>query len=265
MAGNPYNRLDPDRIVATSEQLSRRVAERFPESGLSRIAQELHAIASRAKVSSARIQRPNYLLRALVLALLGAVLAVAIQVSLQLRLKTEVEGVSEFAQFIEATLGSFVFLGAGIAFLVTLESRLRRNKALRAVYELRSIAHIIDMHQLTKDPDHVLHGGPSTQSSPRRRMTPFQLGRYLDYCTELLSLVSKIAVLYIQGFSDPIALDAVDQIENLTTGLSRKIWQKLMLLGRIPSPELSPDSASLGTGSGAPGAAGDRQTGGQGT
>jgi hypothetical protein len=29
---------------------------------------------------------------------------------------------------------------------------------------------------------------------------------------------------------DPVVLDAVDGIENLTTGLSRKIWQKIAIL-----------------------------------
>jgi hypothetical protein len=31
---------------------------------------------------------------------------------------------------------------------------------------------------------------------------------------------------------DPIVIDAVTEIENLTTGLSRKIWQKISLIGK---------------------------------
>ena len=61
-------------------------------------------------------------------------------------------------------------------------------------------------------------------------MTRMQLARYLDYVTELLSLVSKIAALYVQRFDDEVAMDAVNDIESLTTGLSRKIWQKITLL-----------------------------------
>ena len=64
-------------------------------------------------------------------------------------------------------------------------------------------------------------------------MTPFELSRYLDYCTELLSLTGKVASLYVQDFQDPVALDAVNDIENLTTGLSRKIWQKIMILDAL--------------------------------
>jgi len=63
-------------------------------------------------------------------------------------------------------------------------------------------------------------------------MTRFELSRYLDYCTELLSLTSKVASLYVQDVQDPVVLDAVNDVENLATGLSAKIWQKIMILDR---------------------------------
>jgi hypothetical protein len=56
------------------------------------------------------------------------------------------------------------------------------------------------------------------------------LTRYLDYCSELLSLVGKLAALYAQSTSDPVVLQAVNDIEQLTNGLARKIWQKIMML-----------------------------------
>jgi hypothetical protein len=61
-------------------------------------------------------------------------------------------------------------------------------------------------------------------------MTPFELNRYLDYCSESLALISKIAALYVQDFQDPVLLDAVDDVEDLTAGFSRKIWQKITIL-----------------------------------
>ena len=57
------------------------------------------------------------------------------------------------------------------------------------------MAHIVDMHQLTKDPERLLQGGPATPSSPQRTMTPFELGRYLDYSSEMLSMISKTAAI----------------------------------------------------------------------
>src|SRR5438270_484593 len=60
---------------------------------------------------------------------------------------------------------------------------------------------------------------------------------YLQLCTELLSLVSKIGHLYVQDFPDATSLNAVDQVETLATGLSNKIWQKIQILDRIRSQE----------------------------
>jgi hypothetical protein len=64
-------------------------------------------------------------------------------------------------------------------------------------------------------------------------MTPFQLNRYLDYCSDALALISKIAALYVQNFQDPVLLDAVDDVEDLTAGFSRKIWQKITILENL--------------------------------
>jgi len=88
------------------------------------------------------------------------------------------------------------------------------------------------MHQLTKDPDQIFSAMPDTASSPQRTMTPEQLGRYLDYCSEMLSITSKLAALLVQRFSDSLILDAVNDIETLATGLSGKIWQKIRLIDR---------------------------------
>ena len=68
-------------------------------------------------------------------------------------------------------------------------------------------------------------------------MTNFLLGRYLDYCSEMLSVLSKVAALWSHASADSEVLRAVDQIENLTTGLARKIWQKMMILSEVrPTP-----------------------------
>lgn len=58
-----------------------------------------------------------------------------------------------------------------------------------------------------------------------------ELGRYLDYCSELLAVVSNVAALYAQGDDDSITLQAVDSIEELCSGISRKLWQKMQMIG----------------------------------
>jgi hypothetical protein len=81
-------------------------------------------------------------------------------------------------------------------------------------------------------------------------MSPFELGRYLDYCSELLSLVSKTGASYVQQFPDPQAIEAVDGLTTLTTDLSRNIWQKIMILEATvagadaqPKPAMMPADA----------------------
>ena len=72
-------------------------------------------------------------------------------------------------------------------------------------------------------------------------MSAFELNRYLDYCTEMLSLSGKVAALYIQHFEDPEAVSAVNDLEDLTSGLSRKIWQKIMVLPSAARDLTQPD------------------------
>ena len=133
-------------------------------------------------------------------------------------------------QVSEAGLNIFLLLSAAILFLVTAETRVKRRRALKAIHELRALAHVIDMHQLTKDPERLQVSRTQTPSSPKQNLSPAELGRYLDYCSEMLSLIGKLAALYVQKFDDPVALAAVNEVEDLTTGLSRKIWQKIMII-----------------------------------
>jgi hypothetical protein len=94
------------------------------------------------------------------------------------------------------------------------------------------------MHQLTKDPSSILGDGAPTEASPQRAMSKYELTRYLDYCSEMLSLTSKLAALYAQVLPDTVVIDAVNEIENLTANFSRKIWQKISIIESFPAPAL---------------------------
>jgi len=230
-----YRTIRADEIIRTATRLVERVRARFPDSGLAKVAEEILAVARETDERCRLIRRPHLLLRlgVVILIVLGA--GLAFLVVRNVRRDEAVWDASNFIQASESLLGDVVFLGAAIAFLVTLENRVKRGRALSAINELRALAHIIDMHQLTKDPEMVLAHHAPTAASPARNMTPFELNRYLDYCSEMLALVSKIAALYVQSFPDSQALAAVDAIESLTTELSQKIWQKIMILDRYSS------------------------------
>jgi hypothetical protein len=239
-----YRSIDATSLVATVERLRSRIEERFPGSGLGRVARELEEVARQSAARVEATRRPYVLLRVGKVVLVGllAVASWAFLVPLFAMSRTDAVELTELVQAIESAVNDLVFVAIGIWFLASLESRLKRAQILAALHELRAIAHIIDMHHLTKDPERVLLGGPSTPSSPHRDLTPFELGRYLDYCTELLALVGKIAALYAQATDDTATLAAVDQIDDLTGGLTRTVWQKIMLLHQLAGDGLRPSA-----------------------
>jgi hypothetical protein len=224
-----YRTLNPDKIIATLEKLQDRISERFPNSGLSNVCRELVGVANESKAKAAAAGRPYYLLRIgtglvllLGLALLGYVATI-------IEVKRGAENLFGVLQGIEAAVNILVLTGAGVFFLATLESRWKRQQAFRELHQLQSIIHVVDMHQLTKDPSRILSSGTPTSSSPERPLTPFQLTRYLDYCSEMLSLAAKIAALYAQATKDPVIIESTRGLEQLTANLSSKIWQKIRL------------------------------------
>jgi len=225
-----YTTLDPTQLIDTIERLCRRVGERFPEAGLYQVARQLLAIANQSKARAAMVARPLLWVRVLITLLILVIIVGVISAISAIQLTVTEFHIFDFIQTVEAGINDIVLLGAGIFFLTTVEVRMKRRRALKALNELRAIAHVIDMHQLTKDPEYMLQRGVDTPSSPKRTMTAYELSRYLDYCSEMLSLTGKLAALYIQNFDDGIVLNSVNEIESLTTDLSRKIWQKLMIL-----------------------------------
>lgn len=234
--------LDSERIIETSAQLQRRIAERFPASGLSRLAAELNTVVRESAIRAQEFDRPNIPLRLGIGVLVCGIIAFLVVSIISAKNADHLfEDLVNFVQFLEAAISGLVFIGAAILFLVGLEVRIKRARALNAIRELRAIAHIVDMHQLTKDPER-LNRGPSTPSSPVRSMSPFQLSRYLDYCIELLAVTGKVAALYVQNFPDSEALSAVEQVETLTTGLSRSIWQKMMILDQMLAAEMAAEA-----------------------
>ncbi|MEZ5386223.1 MAG: hypothetical protein R3F13_11975 [Prosthecobacter sp.] len=227
-----YSQLNPELLVATVEKLSIRIGERFPQAGLFRVSRHLCAVATESRRRVSESARQSLWIRSLIVLLL-VVLVVGIVMSISaFRIQPRSEPVTwlELVQAMESGVNDIVFIGVGVFFLASLENRIRRRRILKALHELRSLAHVIDMHQLTKDPQRAAGVLVTTPSSPTETLTPEQLLRYLDYCSEMLSLVGKLAATYLQHSDDEVVLNTVDEIEGLTTGLSRKIWQKLMII-----------------------------------
>jgi hypothetical protein len=182
------------------------------------------------------IQRPHLALRAAAAVLSLAIIVLLIELLIHIQ-QIHLDDFTNSVQALDASISSVVFIGAAILFLMTWENRIKRNRALKAIHELRALAHIVDMHQLTKDPESAVRGNKPLHA--KRQMTTFQLARYLDYCSDAMALISKIAALHVQSFQDPVLLDAVDDVEDLTAGFSRKIWQKITILENLDGKGMS--------------------------
>ena len=225
--------LRPGPVVETIERLVARIFERFGDCGLYRVCAQLHAIAKVDTRRAVSIGRSYMWLRALVFGLLAAGIAVlGWMLTLIDFTKTAADNVYSVAQGIEAAANLTVLTGAAMFSLLKLEERLKRRRALAALHELRSIVHVIDMHQLTKDPSKFIVRA-NTPSSPPLLLNEFQMTRYLDYCSEMLSLTSKVAVLFGQSLEDQAVAEVVSDIERVSAGLSQKIWQKIMILQEL--------------------------------
>jgi hypothetical protein len=227
-----YRTLNSTLILQTTDTLVRRIDGRFPGSGLGQVAAELVEVAAQTEATIARLRRPNWALRGAIVAALVLLFAIAVVIPVSIGVRSDVPGISDLLQGIEAAINNVIFLVIGVFFLATLEIRPKRKRALAALHELRSLAHVIDMHQLTKDPDEALHGALARLPADGE-LASVALAHYLDYCTELLSIISKLAALYAQYLNDAQVLSGVNDVQQLADGLSSKIWQKIMILDTI--------------------------------
>jgi hypothetical protein len=226
-------RLEAEPVVATVERLRDRVGARFPDRGLYAVADELVTrtkdVAASAAVNRGRLRT----LRAISATLVVIVLAATVTALGFVLHSAVVDGPDhevEWLSLLESGVNDVVFAAIAVWFLYSVPERVRRADTLAQLHKLRSLAHIVDMHQLTKDPERLRASFRSTAVSPTMDLDAGQLEHYLDYCSEMLSMIGKVAALCAEESRDSVVLDTVSTIETLTTGMARKIWQKISVL-----------------------------------
>ncbi|TPJ25603.1 hypothetical protein [Mesorhizobium sp. B2-7-2] len=227
-----YRTLDPTRIIETAQRLEERVAERFPERGLRAVAAELVSLSRDLAKAARELEAPIWWLRGVIVAAFVAGVAIFLFVGTILPLD-RISGADDAVQSmqgIEATINTVILAVLGLLALIRTEERIKRKKVFRQLHGLRSLIHVIDMHQLTKDPATLSADFKPTSHSPARITDAADLARYLDYCSEMLSIAGKVAALFAQSVNDDVVVNAVNDIENLSSNLSRKIWQKITLI-----------------------------------
>lgn len=238
-----FRRIDGAAVHETIVRLEKRIGTNFPDSGLRRVAQELVTVAAQAAERAEELGRRSPIVQIIASVLAGAIVAILLTIPFTLRFG-DITTTADAIQVLEAALSASFFIGAVIIFLLSFETRLRRKRVLGALHEMRAFAHVVDMHQLTKDVFLLLRSGSESVEFSRRPFNASELQRYLEYCTEMLALISKLAALYVQDFPDSDAVLVVDDVEELTAGLARKIWQKMILIPR-DGDDKSPLSAKV--------------------
>ena len=238
-----YQRLRAEPVKTTVDRVQARIAARFPDRNLRLVAGELSAAVDELLI------RPRTrwygLLRVasrIAMGLIGLLLVVGVVLLFQ-QPGPQAGNAWNWVSIAESSINDVVFAGIAIYFLWQLPDRVQRSHDLRALHRLRSLAHVIDMHQLTKDPERFRTDFRATDESVDLGMTPAELGNYLDYCSELLSLVSKTAALFAEDTTDQTVLSTVEGLESLTTGMARKIWQKIALLPHADDQDPLPGTA----------------------
>jgi hypothetical protein len=238
--------LEAPAVKETVEELYGRIEARFPTRGLLGVCGDLVQLVDEvqdvAGAGQRRIRTARYVSRVLMVVVI-AVAAVAMGFAAHDAFAGE-EHLSavDVLGVAGSAIQDVVYAAIAIFFLWSFPERLERSRLLGLLHQLRSTAHVIDMHQLTKDPEQLKPSFVPTAKSRDLDMTRDQVERYLDYCSELLSLVGKTAALCAEESRDAVILDTVSTIETLTVGLSRKIWQKISNL-----PPGEPHDPSVGT------------------
>jgi hypothetical protein len=227
------DRLDAPTVIATIDQLGGRIRARFADRGLPKAAAELRSAATEVTELGVHLRGRLRVLRwtaraASVLVALGMALVLVVAAR-DADLSGSVRSV-DWVALVESTIQTLVFGGLTLLFLNALPDRLERRHLLRRLHRLRSLAHVIDMHQLTKDPERLRSDFEPTDATVAVDLTRAEMQHYLGYCSELLALVGKVAALCAEDSQDGLILETVSDSENLTNGMSRKIWQKISLL-----------------------------------
>jgi hypothetical protein len=243
--------LEAPAVKETVEELYGRIEARFPKRGLLGVCGDLIKIVDEvqdvAGAGQRRIRTARYISRALMVAVLAVtVLALAFAARDAITGNEKLSSV-DMLDVAGSAISDVVYAAIAIFFLWSFPERLERSRLLSLLHQLRSTAHVIDMHQLTKDPEQLKPSFVPTSKSTKLGMTRDQVERYLDYCSEMLSLVGKTAALCAEESRDAVILETVSTVENLTVGLSRKIWQKISNLppGEPYDPATHPESVPV--------------------
>ena len=142
---------------------------------------------------------------------------------------THVGSSARLPSLFEATDAGFnllVILAGALWFLITLEARLKRKRALGSIEELREFIHVIDLTQLYYTPELYKPDAANSQNAWGFDYT------YLLFCTQMIGVISNLAALYTRGAAGDSVLRAASDVEMLTNAVTTKLLSKVEIVRR---------------------------------
>ena len=232
-AGQETPRLEAHYIAHAAAKLEDRIRARLPGRRLADVAHRLSEMVpdmhERFSTSFIRYRRARLLSRTASIAIVVTTV-VALVFALKDPATNGVDDSSDLVGLVEGIVSDLVYASIAVFFLWALPERRERRTLLLLLHQLRSLAHVVDMHQLDKDPEQARADYVPTAKSPPNGMSAEELHHYFDYCSELVSLIAKAAALCAEHSSDSVVLTTVSDLETLSAQMSQKIWQKISLL-----------------------------------
>jgi len=118
--------------------------------------------------------------------------------------------------------------------LYSLDKAYSKKQISKLLIGLSDFIHLIDMHQINKDPNHLKDDYVNAKHSPVKTLNKFELQRYLDYTSESIALGSKMAYQVLECFpNDQKIMSRVNELHILCDGITTNIWQKIIILDSI--------------------------------
>ena len=171
-----YRQLEGPQLAHTVARLHERIDARFhPPRGLGAVAGDLEklvVLVDRDTDDSATRAGRSRLVARTLSALIVAASLVALVLVLVDAADEGPNNSFDWLPLIESTINDVVFAAIAVLFLWALPERLERRRLLALLHQLRSLAHVIDMHQLSKDPEQVLASYRPTPASVKADLAP---------------------------------------------------------------------------------------------
>ncbi|MGO9601023.1 MAG: hypothetical protein ACLP7Q_23830 [Isosphaeraceae bacterium] len=220
MTPNRMHRLDPARVIETTENLDRRVRDRFPESNLAGLTAELARIARQTDKRVRQARRPIYIIRvACLLAVTVGLLGLWYLVR-HIRTRWEFGTITEVFESADAGFNLLVVLAGALWFLITIEARVKRKETLAFLGELIEFVQLIDVTQLYYTPEFYRSNPLPGDTSPRLDYT------YLLFCSEMLGVIGNLAPLYTRGNLDDSVWRAASDVVMLANAINGRLLSK---------------------------------------